>query len=232
MTDSAPLVSVVMPVFNAERFLREAITSILEQRFTDLEFILINDGSTDGSAAIIASFTDPRITVITQANQGISAALNTGIAAARGGFIARMDADDVSHPDRIAQQVAFLQAHPDIGMLGTWATVEDEHGNRTGELEHPTDDARIRYALLFDSPFVHPSMMVRGALFQRTGGYDSDPAIFEDHDLWSRMILHTRAANLPAHLLRSTSGKCMPCSMRTSTRACPTRPLRAKRASA
>lgn len=202
MSERAPLVSVVMPVHDAERFVGEAIRSMLEQTFTDFELIVVNDGSTDGSQGIISSFHDPRVRLINQANQGIGAALNNGIAAARCELIARMDADDVSAPDRLAKQAEFLQAHPHIGILGTWATIEDIAGVSKGCLEHPTDDARIRYALLFDTPFVHPSVMFRRSVFLEDVGYSSAPGVFEDFELWSRMIRRTQGANLPEHLLR------------------------------
>ncbi|MBK9175723.1 MAG: glycosyltransferase [Flavobacteriales bacterium] len=202
MTERAPLVSVVMPVHNAERFVGDAIRSMLGQTFRDFEFIVVNDGSTDGSQEIITSFHDFRIRLINQANQGIGAALNNGIAAARGELIARMDADDLSLPERLAKQTAFLQSNPHIGILGTWATIEDIAGMSKGSLEHPTDDARIRYALLFDTPFVHPTVMFRRCVFVEDAGYSSAPGVFEDFELWSRMIRRTQGANLPEHLLR------------------------------
>lgn len=198
----APRVSVVMPVHNAAPYVREAVDSMLGQTFGDFELIVVDDGSTDGSAEIVKAITDPRIRLIAQSNQGIAAALNNGVAAARGEFIARMDADDVSMPERLAKQVAHLDAHPEVGLLGTWAEIVDADGKRIGAFEHPTSHARIRHDLLFDTPFAHPTMMIRRALFNSAGGYDSDPAIFEDHDLWRRMITRTKGANLPEHLLR------------------------------
>ncbi len=197
-----PLVSVVMPVHNAERFVGEAIASILGQTLERLELVVVDDGSTDRSGAIIGSFHDPRLRVITQPNAGIAAALNAGIAASRGALIARMDADDVALPERLAKQVAFMEAHPEVGLLGTWAVIEDEQGRVVGAHEHPADDALIRWSLLFDTPFVHPTMVIRRALFEQVGGYDGDPGLFEDFNLWSRMIRHTCGANLPEHLLR------------------------------
>lgn len=196
-----PSVSVVMPVFNAERFVGEAIRSILEQTFRDFELIIIDDGSTDGSEAAIRTFTDPRIRYHHQTNQGIARALNTGISMARAPLIARQDADDISLPRRLERQVAFMAEHPDIGLLGTWAEVIHADGLPKGVLEHGTDHLRIRYLLLFDSAFVHPSVLFRKDLFLQAGPYDPDPAIFEDLELWHRMVPLTRAANLPEHLL-------------------------------
>lgn len=201
-TDSAPSVSVLMPVYNAAPFLAGAITSILEQTFSDFELIIVNDGSTDDSADIVASFNDPRIRNISQSNQGISAALNKGLAVARGEFIARQDADDLALPQRLEKQVAYLRAHADVGLLGTWATIIDEDDVPVDTLEHPIDDDGIRFALLFDTPFVHASAMFRKSVISEVGGYDPDTTIFEDFNLWSRMIQRTLGANIPEHLMK------------------------------
>jgi glycosyltransferase involved in cell wall biosynthesis len=191
-----------MPLYNAERFVMEAVQSILHQRYTDFELIVVDDGSTDEGAALVASIGDDRIRLIRQPNKGIAAALNTGLALARGALIARMDADDVALAHRLDAQVAFMDVHPDVGLLGTWATIEDQEGRPLGVFDHPTDHATISYRLLFDAPFVHPSMMIRRHLLDTYGGYDGDATIFEDHDLWRRLVPHTRAANLPSYLLR------------------------------
>lgn len=198
----APRISVVMPVYNAEAFVGEAIRSILAQRFTDLEFIIVNDGSTDGSSDVIRSFTDPRIRVIDQEQGGVVRALNAGLAAARGEWIARHDADDIALPDRLERQLAFAAAHPEIGLMGTWATVIDPEGRTIGSLRHPTGHAAIAYALLFDSAFVHPSVMFLRSLVEQVGTYPDDPAVFEDHAMWSRMARATVMANLPEELVR------------------------------
>lgn len=196
-----PTVSVVMPVYNGGAYLAQSIQCILDQTFSDFELIIIDDGSTDGSNAVIRSFTDPRISLITQTNKGLAATLNHGLALARGKWIARQDQDDISLPERFAKELEFLRARPEVGLLGTWATVTDSKGTAIGALEHPTDDDLIRYHLLFDSPFVHASVMAARAVLEAAGGYDTDPKVFEDFDLWSRMVGHTRAANLPEHLV-------------------------------
>jgi glycosyltransferase involved in cell wall biosynthesis len=162
----------------------------------------VNDGSTDGSGALIQAFSDPRIRYIEQPNQGVVAALNAALAMARGEFIARQDADDVSFPERIERQVAFLKANPDVGLLGTWATVTDPHAKPIGSLRHPVSHAAITYALLFDSALVHPTVMFRRSLLNAVGPYSADPLIFEDHAMWNSMVQVTRAANLPIELLR------------------------------
>lgn len=197
-----PLVSVLMPVYNGGPYLAEAIQCILHQTFADFELIIINDGSTDDSEAVIRSFHDPRIRYISQQNQGLAATLNNGLAVARGKWIARQDQDDVSLPERFAKQLAFLEAHPEVGLLGTCATVTDAQGKAIGALDHPTTDGPLRFALLFDSPFVHASVMAARSLFEKVGGYDTDPLVFEDYDMWSRMMRHTQGANLPERLVR------------------------------
>lgn len=199
---SAPRVSVLMPLYNAEHYVMEAVQSILQQRYTNLELIVVDDGSVDKGPSLVASITDPRLHLIRQPNNGIAAALNAGLAVARGSLIARMDADDVALPQRVDEQVAFMDAHPAVGLLGTWATIEDANGHPLGVFDHPTDHASIAYRLLFDAPFVHPSMMIRRHLLDTYGGYDGDATIFEDHDLWRRLVPHTRAANLPSYLMR------------------------------
>jgi hypothetical protein len=198
----APRVSVVMPLFNAAPYVEKAVRSVLEQTYRDFELIIVDDGSTDGSAETVRAITDPHIRLITKANEGIASALNAGVAAARGEFIARMDADDVAMPERLARQVAYMDAHSELGLLGTWAEIVDADGTRVSAFEHPVTHERIQHDLLFDTPFAHPTMLIRRALLGSVGGYDGDPAIFEDHDLWRRMITRTRGANLPEHLLR------------------------------
>lgn len=200
-----PQVSVILPVYNAGEHLHAAIQSILDQTFTDLEFIIINDGSTDGSDQVIRSFTDPRIQYITTKNQGLASSLNQAIASSKAPLIARHDHDDMAHPDRLTRQVDHLQRHPEVGLLGTWAEVVSNEEKIIGVLEHPTDHASICYALLFDSPFVHPSVIFRRDVFEKTGGYDPDPTLFEDLDLWQRMAEITEVANLPEHLLQYRS---------------------------
>jgi glycosyltransferase involved in cell wall biosynthesis len=197
-----PLVSIVLPVYNGKEYLREAIDSMLNQTFTDFELIIINDGSSDESANIIAAYSDPRIYSVQQDNQGLAATLNRGIALARGKYIARQDQDDVSLPERLARQVEFLQAHPDYGMVGTWATILEgtEPTGRTHR--HPEDNLRLKFELLFDNPFVHSSVMFRASVIESVGGYstDRDRQPPEDYELWSRVARRFKVANIPGPL--------------------------------
>src|SRR5262245_40553428 len=147
-----PIVSVVMPVFNGERYLVEAANSIFRQTHPDFEFIIVDDGSTDGTADLLADLRrqDDRVKVITQPhNLGVAAALNAGCQAARGIFVARMDADDVSLPDRFMEQTSFLNRRPDIALVGGAVQLIDQNG-RLGRLKsYPTDSALVAWSLNF-----------------------------------------------------------------------------------
>ena len=199
-----PLISVLLPVYNAQDYLRESIDSILGQTFTDFELIIINDGSTDGSKAIIDSYADPRIMIIDQKNAGLPVSLNRAIAKAKGKYLARQDADDVSLPTRLSEQAAYLESHADCALLGTWAQIieKDNLTNRT--LTHPCENGEIQIKLLFYNCFVHSSVMIRKATLNQCGIYPEDPEKFppEDYDLWLRITQVAQVANLPKMLLQ------------------------------
>lgn len=199
---SNPAVSVVLSVRNGGTDVAKALGTILDQSFSDFELIAINNGSTDGTGEFLDQLTDPRVRVYHQANQGLAAALNRGISLARGRYIARQDHDDWALPTRIAQQVAFLEANSDHALVGTRAEIWI--GERpTGRFhDHPTDDADLRFALLFNNYVVHSSVMLRKAALDEVGGYTSDPSRQppEDYELWSRIARRFRVANLPERL--------------------------------
>jgi GT2 family glycosyltransferase len=198
----APRVSVVLPIYNGEAFLTEAIDSILQQSFGDFELIAIDDGSTDGSAAILDAVRDPRVRVIHQPNAGLAASLNRGISLARGTYIARHDHDDVSLPTRFARQVQFMEQNPDCALVGTRAEIRSDDRPATRFHDHPGDDAALRFELLFDNPFVHSSVMLRKRAVESVGGYSTDPLRQppEDYELWSRLARSYQVANLPERL--------------------------------
>jgi hypothetical protein len=205
-----PAVSVVLPVYNCPQYVGEAIQSILDQSFADFELILIDDGSTDETPSVLQRYADARIRLFTQKNQGLAATLNRGIGLAQGHFIARQDQDDVSLPERLARQVAFLDSHPKCGLVGTWAEIWRER-NRTQRVHrHPCDDATLKFELLFNNPFVHSSVMIRKAALDRVGGYceDKNRQPPEDYELWSRIAREYQVANLPEvlHVYRETGG--------------------------
>jgi len=191
-----------MSVYNGEKYLREAVDSILGQTVRDFELIIVDDGSTDGTWAILQNYNDPRIVLLyNEENVGLTRSLNKGLAVARGEYIARMDADDVSLPKRLEKQVAYLDANPEVGLLGTWIKIIGERGERLSVLRKPIDPLFIKWSLLFDNCLVHSTVVYRRSLVEKLGGYN--PIRYaQDYDLWSRMSLETQIVNLPEVLVR------------------------------
>lgn len=197
-----PLISVILPVYNAENYLRQSIDSILSQTFTQFELIIINDGSTDGSQRIIDSCNDARIVKVKQENIGLADTLNKGIAMARAPIIARQDNDDISLPQRLQMQYDFLNKHSDVALVGAMADIINEQGGPTGRSHrHPQKNIELKFFLLFNNPFVHSLVMFRKRVVQDLGGYSNDPLVFEDYNLWSRLARQHKIANLPDVLL-------------------------------
>lgn len=199
---SVPLVSVILPVYNAEKYVENAIQSILDQSYSNFELLVIDDGSTDRSLDKIRSFTDKRIIVIeNNKNIGLVASLNKGIESSRGSYIARMDADDESMPDRFKRQVEYLELHPDIGVLGT-ATLT--FGSNRSVITHylPAHDGLLTL-LFFNSCMCHPSVMMRkNVLDSDKIRYDEAYRNAEDYDMWTRLSAVTKLANLHEPLLK------------------------------
>lgn len=199
---SIPAVSVLLPVHNGAAYLRAALDSVRRQTFRDFELIVVDDGSTDESPAIVRSFDDPRIRLIQSFVQlRICKVLNLGIEHARGRFLARMDADDVCHPRRLERQVRFLRRHPDVGFCGSW--VRRFGADQAAQIyRRPVGAARVRAFAAFDNPMVHSSVMLRRDLLSRLGdGYRDEYVDAEDYDLWNRLLEITRGDNLPEILL-------------------------------
>jgi glycosyltransferase involved in cell wall biosynthesis len=197
----SPKISVVMAVNNAERFLKEAIESILIQNFTDFEFIIINDGSTDRSLEIIKSYIDKRIILINQDNQGLSKSLNSGIEVAKSELIARMDADDVSDVKRLETQYDFMNTHLNCVLLGTNAIVIDLNGSFLYNSNLPTDDESIRNKLP-ESSFFHSSTIFRKSSFYKAEKYPSEIFhYFEDKVLWNKMAKFGELRNIEEPLI-------------------------------
>lgn len=202
-TVASPRVSVIMPVYNAERYVAEAIDSILGQTYKDFEFIIINDGSTDGSLQLIKSYKDPRIHIISRKNKGLVASLNEGIKLARGDYIARMDADDVSYSERFAAQVKFLDEKRSVDLIGAQITTIDEGGKSIDKIiSKPVEPRDIQLLLGHGSIIAHPTVMLRRSALVKVGGYNQKYWPAEDFDLWQRMALQGMLANLPAVLLK------------------------------
>jgi glycosyltransferase involved in cell wall biosynthesis len=195
-----PKVSVLLPVYNGGKYLGEAIESILRQTFTDFEFIIIDDGSTDRSVEIVTSYNDRRIRLIRNgSNLGLIATLNRGLGAASGEYIARMDADDVSLPERLSRQVAFMDARPELVASGTWAKEIDEGGNITGD-RRITFGEQMEYGFWWPCPIIHPSAIIRKSLL---GDLRYDPRALhaEDYDLWLSLKKKYALDNLPEYLI-------------------------------
>lgn len=197
-------VSVVMPVYNAERFLGEAIESILAQSFEDFELIAIDDGSTDGSAEILDRYAhgEARVRVMRREHERLPATLNYGCARAEGRYIARMDADDIALPERFERQVEFLDAHPRVAIAGTQIERIWEDGTRMDVANVPLGHAEIAANLQRVCCLYHPTVMMRTAALRALGGYRGAFYTAEDHDLWLRAAEQHELANLPEILLR------------------------------
>jgi glycosyltransferase involved in cell wall biosynthesis len=196
----------VLAVWNGAASIAEAVASVLAQRGVDLELIVIDDGSTDATPERLAALLDPRVRVQRQPHAGLTRALNRALALARAPLIARLDADDVALPGRLAQQCAFLAAHPEVGVLGTAAREVDPAGAPVRVVRPPLDDAGLRRALIRANPFVHSSMMLRRELLARAGGYDEALPVAQDYELWMRLARLTRLANLPEVLVERRLG--------------------------
>jgi len=193
-----------MAVYNERPYLGEAVRSILNQTYGDFEFIIVNDGSTDGSKEVLERVTeqDDRVLLFHQENRGLIPSLNRALHEAQGAYVARMDGDDISRPKRLEKQVRFLDSSPEIGIVGTRVDQMDAEGESNGEWNLPTDPDLVAWQLLFHNCLCHPSVMMRRSLLEELGGYASWAAHAEDYELWTRAIFESRLANLPEKLHR------------------------------
>jgi len=204
------LVSVVMSVFNGERFLREAVESILDQSFNEFELIVIDDGSTDATATILESYRrqDSRLRICHQGNRGLVESLNRGWMLARGNYIARMDADDVAIKSRLECQVEFMEKHREVGVLGSAVQFISPDGKPLMTSPNPITDQEIRLALPYRCPFWHPTVLMRKDVLISVGGYRKVVVDAEDYDLWLRMAERCQLANLGSVLLKYRLHSC------------------------
>lgn len=197
---ASPKITVLMPVYNCELYVKEAVDSILNQTFSDFEFIIIDDASTDSTVSIIKSYNDPRIQLIEKPqNSGYTNSLNNGLSIAKGEYIARMDGDDISLPERFAKQVAFLDANPDVVLCGTVFTIIGTDIVVTV----PENNENIKLAMLKDCCIGHPTVMIRkNTLNKFSLMYDATKEPAEDYDLWTRMLVIGKLHNLQEVLLQ------------------------------
>lgn len=196
-----PLISILMPVHNGAAFLGEAIESMLAQTLGDFEFLIVDDASTDNSASIAQDFKDPRIRLIRSPSRlKLSGALNLGLDNASGRYVARMDADDISLPERLELQVKFLDAHPETGLCGSW--IRTFGSSSKAVLERPAEHEAIRAFTLLDTPFAHPTVMLRREWIEHHHlRFNGEYFPTEDFELWTRALSCFKGANLPQVLL-------------------------------
>jgi len=203
--NAQPRVSVLMAVYNGVPYVRQAVESILAQTMTEFEFIIVDDASTDGTVGVLTEYAaaDERIRVLTNAqNSGLTASLNVGLRVARAAFIARQDADDVSLPDRLAAQVACLDADSDLVLVGTAATVIDGASRCMQRMPLPLSDAAMRWQMLFANPLCHSAAMFRRECNGAAVSYDESFQCAQDYELWSRLQEHGQMRNLPEALVK------------------------------
>jgi len=205
MSDHPPTISVLMPVYNAQRYVAEAVESILNQTFGDFEFLIVDDGSRDRSLKILQHYAkrDDRIHLISRPNTGLVVALNELLSLAQGEFIARMDADDVAMPARFADQIEFLRHHPQVVCVGGAQDWIDEAGRVLSHYLAAEENSDLqRLALVGSTPINHPTAMMRRSAVLQAGGYDPSTYLAEDLDLWLKLGEIGELANLPATVIK------------------------------
>lgn len=202
MTGS-PKVSVLISVYNERPYVEEAVRSILTQTYENLELVIIDDGSTDGTRERLRNVDDPRVEYVEHdRNVGFVRTLNEGLNMCSGKYVARMDADDVARCDRIEKQVRFLESHPEVGIVGSYWESFSDATERTQLVTVPETDSEIRWNVLFQCPFGHPTVLLRGRVLEENDlRYSLHYTEVEDYELWPRVLKHTRGANIPEPLL-------------------------------
>jgi len=197
-----PKVSVVMSVYNGEEYLKDSISSILSQDFTDFDFIIINDGSTDNSLEVIKSFNDQRIKLISRENRGLIYSLNEAISCSDSEYIARMDADDISLPNRLSRQIEVLK-NLEIDLLGSWAIKINEKNEEIGTMSYPpASHKEIKIFFIKHNPFIHSSVMIRRSVLNSVGLYNQKYKHAEDYELWGRVLCKFKGSNIQENLIK------------------------------
>ncbi|MHB9032000.1 MAG: glycosyltransferase family 2 protein [Anaerolineae bacterium] len=192
-----PTISVTICVYNGVGWVGAAVESILAQSYADFELIIVDDGSTDQTPAVLRGYTDPRTVLLRSEHQGVARARNLALAHARGKYIAVLDADDVAQPERLARQAAFLELHPEVVALGSGYILDDRMRRRVIQVIPPAGDQAIRRALAANNPICHSSVMLRRDAVLQVGMYDESLPYAEDYELWTRLAGTGELANLP-----------------------------------
>ncbi len=200
--EQIPMISVVMSVYNGEKYIREAIDSILNQTYSDFELIILDDGSTDQTEDIIKGYTDKRIRYTKNpGNLGLADSLNRGLELSLGKYIARMDSDDIALIDRFQKQVDYLEKHPEVILLGGQSELLNNGTVIRNEFHAPIEDEEIRLMILYHNPFLHPTVMMRGEVVRKkTLRYQN--RYVDDYDLWVRMLPYGKVHNLEDKVLK------------------------------
>lgn len=198
-----PKISVILPIYNAEMFLAEAIDSVLSQKYSDFELIIIDDGSIDSSSEIIKRYSDTRIKYRYVGKIGITKALNVGLSMAGGEYVARMDADDISAPDRFSRQVALLKGNPNYAAVGCWWKLISSTGSILDEITVPVEAEEIKRRFLWSAPIPHPAAMFRRDALVSIGGYDESYEYAQDRDLFLRLLARWQLGVVPEFLFFS-----------------------------
>ena len=203
MNFDIPKITVLMPAYNVGKYIGEAIESVLQQSFTDFEFLIVNDGSTDNTADVISLFDDPRIVMIYQDNQGVALALNKGLKYARAPYIARFDADDVCYPERLQLQYDFMIANPEYSIVGSGCDYIDMDGTylftATPPALHNEDIQQLNHTIC---PFNHPTVFYKKEVILKAGGYNEHAYAFEDHFLWVNIMEGQKVYNFSQPLIK------------------------------
>ena len=195
-----PRVSVIMTVHNGLPFVEAAVDSVLGQDFEDFELVVVDDGSTDGTAGVLAARTDPRLRLVRAPHRGRAAALNAALGLARGRYVANLDADDLALPGRLALPARFLDEHPEVAAVGSAVQPYVGAGGGRGPRRLPASDRAIRWAFLLRNPMFHSSVTFRSGALAEAGGYDPTPGLVDDADLLLRLGRRHRLANLAVAL--------------------------------
>jgi len=203
MNTDNPRITVLMPAYNVEKYIGDAITSVLKQTFEDFELLIVNDGSTDDTVKVIESFKDTRIRLISQENKGVAAALNTGLIYASAPYIARFDADDICYPNRLKIQYEFITAHPEYSIIGSSVHCIDVNNNFVFT-QHPAGHLHeeLQDLAYYRCPFIHSSVLYKKDLIVSKGGYNEHAYTYEDHFLWVNILHDIKACNLTQPLLK------------------------------